>query len=292
MTYQAPPPPGGTPPPPPPPGGYGPPPGSSGGFGGGRSSFDPKTINPLDWAAIGAGVLAFIFSFIDFYDVSVNVSSSCPAIVRSGASSANLPTASAWHGFFGWFGVLLALAGAAILAVTLFMPHVRMPAPARMAALGAFALATLCEIIAIFVVPGGSYDSGNLGNGVFGNCHITAGVGHGFGFWITLILVIVGLVATLMRFQQTGGQLPGRLSGIPNIGQHGPQGGLTGGQPQSYSPGTPGSTSGYGTQAPPPQQGYAPPPAPGAPPSQPGYGTPPPPPPQQPPQQGYGQPPQ
>jgi hypothetical protein len=298
MTYQPPPPPGGNPPPPPPPpGGYGPPPGSPGGYGSGRSSFDPKSINPLDWAAIGAGVLAFIFSFIDFYNVSVNVSSSCPAIVRSSASSANLPTASAWHGFFGWFGVLLALAGAAIIAAALFLPNVRMPAPARMAALGAFALATVSEIIAIFVVPGGHYNSGNLGGGIFGDCHISAGVGHGFGFWITLILVIIGLVVTLMRFQQTGGQLPGRLSGIPNIGQHGPQGGLTGGgQQQSYGGSPP---SGYGAPAPPPQAGYAPPPqqAPppgaGAPPPQPGYGPPPQaPPPQQPPPPGYGQPPQ
>jgi hypothetical protein len=157
-----------------------------------------------------------------------------------------------------------------------------MPAPARLSALGAFALATVCEIIAIFVVPGGHYNSGQLGGGIFGNCHISAGVGHGFGFWITLILVIIGLVVTLMRFQQTGGQLPGRLAGIPNIGQHGPQGGLTGGGQQTYGTG---STSGYGTQAPPPGYGAPPQPGTGMPPQQPGYGTPP----QQP---GYGTPPQ
>lgn len=255
MTYQAPPP-GGTPPPPPPPGGYGPPPGSSGGgYGSGRSPFDPKTINPLDWAILGCGLLAFIFSFISYYTYGPF-------------------SESAWHGFFGWFATLVALAGSVVIALDLFSPQTRLPAANRLVALGAYAIATICVIIAAFIYPFSGF-----------------GVGHGIGYWINLILIIVGLLLTLMRAQQTGTQLPGRLANIPNIGQHGPQGGLGGGQQQGYGTGP---ASGYGTpQAPPappapPQPGYAPPPGAGAPPSQPGYGTPPP---QQPPP-GYGPPPQ
>ena len=73
-----------------------------------------------------------------------------------------------------------------------------------------------------------------------------------------------------MRLQATGGKLPGALSGLPNIGGHGPQ--------DQNRPGP-----GYG----PPQQGYGPPPQQGygqQPPPPPGYGQQPPPPP------GYGPP--
>ena len=46
----------------------------------------------------------------------------------------NGETGSAWHGFFGWFGVLLALVGAAAIAAALFAPQLKLPVPARLAA--------------------------------------------------------------------------------------------------------------------------------------------------------------
>lgn len=257
MTYQSPPP-GGTPPPPPqgppPGGGYGPP-GRSGG------SFDPKTVNPLDWAILACGVLAFIFSLFDYYKLSA----------RAGGVSVS-ETFSAWHGFFGWFAALLALVAAALIAVELFMPRTKLPVAARMAAFLLFAIAALCVIIAIFVVPGNTGGAAALG------IHIDKG--HGFAFWISLILILAGTVLTLMRAQQTGTQLPGALNNLPDIGSRGPQGGIGGTSSQGYGTSTP-PQQGYGTPPPPPQ----------------GYGTTPPPPPQQgygqpPPQQpGYGQPP-
>ena len=194
MTFQPPPPPpGGTPPPPPPsgqPGQWGPPPG--GGYpqqqrpGG---SFDPKTVNPLDWGIVAAGVLAFIFSLFDYYTISVSLGRGF------GTSDGSV---SAWHGFFGWFAALLALVGAALVAVSLFAPQVNLPVPARLAGLGAFALATLCVIIALFVIPDGG--AGDIPG---------VDTGHGFGYWASLVVVLAGLVLSLMRFQQTGGQLPG-----------------------------------------------------------------------------------
>ena len=256
MTYQSPPP-GGTPPPPqgpPPGGGYGPP-GRSGG------SFDPKSVNPLDWAILGCGALAFIFSLFDYYKYSAS----------AGGFSAS-ETVSAWHGFFGWFAALLALIGAALIAVELFMPQTKLPVAARMAAFLLFAIAALCVILAIFVVPGNTGGAAALG------VHISKG--HGFAFWISLILVLAGAVLTLMRAQQTGTQLPGALNNLPDIGSRGPQGGI-GGSSTPPPPSAP--QQGYGGPIS-PQPGYgAPPPAP-----QPGYGQAPPPPPA-PPQQGYGQ---
>lgn len=264
------PPPGPPNPPPGPPPGYGPPPPGYGQPG--RPAFDPKSVNPLDWGAIGAGVLAIIFSFISFYTPSYDLSGNCPAGTDAAASAAadQAGSATAWHGFFGWFGALVALIGAALMAVAIFAPQVRMPFPARLAALAAFAIATLSEIIALFVTPGTDVHES------FGGCTLDAGVGHGFGYWVTLIMCIAGLVLTLMRFQQTGGKLPGALANMPNIG--------------GYGPGAPGAPGGPAM----PPAGYAPPPPvpPAAPPA--GYSAPPPPPAAPPagPPPGYGPPPQ
>src|SRR3954451_3128787 len=232
MTFQPPPPPPGDTPPSQPPGQWGPPPG--GGYPAPQGGFDPKTVNPLDWGIVGAGVLVFLFSFIDFYD---------GADVEAGgrAGTVDTGTYSAWHdvvggGFFSWFAMVFALAGAVLVALELFAPQVKLPVPSRLAGLGLFALAALFEIIGIFVTPG---DSGNVG---FGNVDVS--LNHGFGFWASLILILAGTVLSLMRLQQTGGQLPGGLSSkIPNIGGRGPQGGAGG----------PGG-------APPAGSGYAPPP--------------------------------
>src|SRR3954467_7669138 len=93
MTFQPPPhPPGGNPPPPPPPSQWGPAPG------GANQQFDPKTVNSLDWVIMGAGVLIFIFSFVSYYTFS---------------AGGFTVSESAWHGFFGWFAMLLALIGSA-----------------------------------------------------------------------------------------------------------------------------------------------------------------------------------
>lgn len=245
MTFQPPPPPpGGNPPPPPPPGQWGPPPG--GGYGAPQGRFDPKNVNPLDWGILGIGVLTFIFSFVSWYTFS-----------EGGFSVSE----NAWHGFFGWFAMLLAIVGSAVVAMDLFMPQVKMPLANRLIGLGAYAVATLCVILALFVIPG------------YLGIDVPAGVdkGHGFGYWISLILIIAGLVLSLMRLQQTGGQLPGALANMPNIGARGPQGGMSSGHPEPRT--APGAASGMAPGA---ASGMAPggmPPAP--PPPPPGFGSPP-----------------
>lgn len=202
MTFQPPPPPPGgnpPPPPPPPPGQWGPPPG-------GGQPFDPKTVNPLDWSILGIGLLTFIFSFVSYYTVTVSYAG------FSASASEN-----AWHGFFGWFAMLLALVGSAVVAMELFAPQVKMPWPNRVVGLAAYALATLCVILALFVFPGGNYSGPGVDEG------------HGFGYWASLVLIIAGLVVSLMRVQQTGTKLPGALGNLPNIGAKGPHGGIGGG---------------------------------------------------------------
>jgi hypothetical protein len=233
MTFQPPPPP---PPPAPPPGPAGQPhgaqpPGPQGAWGppagspynAPRAAFDPKTVNPLDWGILGAGLLAFIFSFVSYYTVSVSY---------AGFGSAS-GSESAWNGFFGWFAMLCALAGSALVAMELFVPTVRLPFPARLTGLALYAVATLCVILALFVFPEDVPDVKGIDTG------------HGVGYWISLIVIIAGLVLSLMRFQQGGGKLPGALGNLPNIG--------------GYAPGAPGGAHHPGApQNPPP--GYPPPP--------------------------------
>ncbi|WP_375481023.1 hypothetical protein [uncultured Jatrophihabitans sp.] len=265
MTFQPPPgdqPPGNQPPPggQPPAGQWGPPPT---GRPSGAAGFDPKTINPLDWGILGAGVLAFILSFIDFYD-GADVS------YRGRSTTVDTDGASAWHdvvggGFFGWFAMVFAIAGAVLVALALFRPQVKLPVPARLAGLGLFALALLFEIIAIFVTPGADAYGGDVPGGY------SVDTNHGFGFWASLIVIIAGLALSLMRFQATGGQLPGGLqSKVPNMGGYGPQGGLTGGSApqQGARPGPgpgqqPPPPPGYGQPQPPTSGGQQPPPPPG-----------------------------
>jgi hypothetical protein len=123
-----------------------------------------QNANRLDLGIIGAGLLAFIFSLFPYY-----------------TSPTSIYSASAWHGFFGWFGVLLGLSGAVLVVLPLL--GVRLGIPTRMAALGVFAAATLSTLLALFIDPaqGGK------------------NVGRGFGFWATFVMVIVGTVLCVIR---------------------------------------------------------------------------------------------
>ena len=145
------------------------------------TSFDPKTVNPMDWGILACGFLALIFSFFGYYTASVG-----PFSVSE----------SAWHGFFGWFAALVALLAAASVAVPIFAPDVKLPFPPRLIAFAGFALALLCIIIAAFVTPG-------VGGGVSG-----VSFGRGVGFWLSLIVIVAGGVLSYVRLKATGGKLP------------------------------------------------------------------------------------
>jgi hypothetical protein len=209
MTYQPPPP----PPPPPPARNYGGQPGPA---------FDPKSVNPLDWGILGIGAIVFIFSFFDYYSWSL------------GPFSVSW---SAWHFghglFIAWFAMVIGVAAAALVALELFMPTVKLQMPNRLAALGLFAISLVLYVIAIFAHS----DFGPSG-------------GHGFSFWLSLVLVAAGLVLSLMRVQQTGQQLPGALNNLPNLGAYGPGQHGTPPAPQAQNPPPPG----YQPPGAPPQQ--------------------------------------
>jgi hypothetical protein len=173
-------------------------PGQQNAFGGSASAnlqnFDPKTVNPLDWGIMAAGLLALIFSFTSYYKYSLKLS----ALGISQSSSASV---SAWHGFFGWFAAIVAFAAAALLAAHL-IAKVSLPVPLRLVVLGGFALALLCALLALVVVPGNTGGAGAFG--------VKIDKGHSFGYWLSLLVLLAGTGLAFVRFQQTGGKLPGK----------------------------------------------------------------------------------
>jgi hypothetical protein len=185
MTDVPPPPPGSPPPPPPNPAGAS------------RSSFDASSVNPLDWAILGIGFVVFIFSFFDYYSWDFG---------NALGIDLGTVTRSAWHFdhglFIAWFAMVLTVLGAAALAVGLFSPTTSLPAPARALSFLGFAVGFVLYLIAIFAHS----DFGPDGS-------------HGFSFWLSLVLAGVGAVVALMRAQQTGTALPGKLNELPRVGK-------------------------------------------------------------------------
>jgi hypothetical protein len=153
--------------------------------------FDPKSVNQLDWAILGIGLLTFIFSFFDWYTYD---ETGCGRFCSSLSDNA-------WSGFLTLLAILLVIVGTAMVAMELFAPQVKLPVPNRLIGLAAYALAALLTIIAIFVIPGLSIGGIDVPDSAVDSS-------HAFGFWVGLILILAGTAVSFMRFQQTGGQLP------------------------------------------------------------------------------------
>jgi hypothetical protein len=137
-----------------------------------------KAAHRLDLATIGAGVLAFLASLMPYYTVSY-----------SGVGG----SFNAWHGFFGWFGALCALAGAAVLVARIL--GVALPVPVRTTVFSLFAVGAFCTLLALFVWPGGGCDDSGVMVGV---CDLFD-QGHGFGYWLALLASFAGAALAAAR---------------------------------------------------------------------------------------------
>lgn len=139
-----------------------------------------KGADRLDLATIAAGLVAFVASLMPYYTVSVK---------GFGGDSA-----TAWHGFFGWFGAVCALAAAIVLVLKIV--GIALPVPVRTLVLGLFGLATACTLLALFVFPGGGCDDGTfMADSVCGMID----QGHGIGYWLALLSVGAGTALAAMR---------------------------------------------------------------------------------------------
>ena len=141
------------------------------------ASFDPATVSRSDWAILAAGVLALLGSFFDYYTFSYSVAGYSASV-----------GINAWHGLFGWLGALAAFGGAAVVAAQLFdrLPE-SLPLPAPRLALAGFGIGTVCILLAFFVHPGVGYSG------------VGFHAGHGFGYWLSLIAIVAGLVLCYRR---------------------------------------------------------------------------------------------
>jgi Family of unknown function (DUF5336) len=78
------------------------------------AEFDVKRVTTLEWAGIGAGLLAFIVSFFPWLTVDFGGDLADLAGIDTSVSG------NAWDaGFLGWFSVLLLIAAAVIVV----LPH-------------------------------------------------------------------------------------------------------------------------------------------------------------------------
>ncbi|MFT4085312.1 MAG: hypothetical protein QM638_22245 [Nocardioides sp.] len=147
-----------TPPPPPP---STPQPAGAGGFDPNNALNDLKSAGRENLALAAIGVLTFIWGLLPYYTAS------------SGGLSAS---GNAWHGFFGWFATLLALA-AGVLAILPAL-KVKVPVPS-VTIVGLFGVAFIFTLLALFIWPGK----------VSG---LDIDYGHGVGYWLALIFTLGG----------------------------------------------------------------------------------------------------
>jgi hypothetical protein len=152
-------------------------------------TFDARALSPFDLAIMAMGVLGFLLSFAGFYKYSVKVTAG-GAGVSFGASG----TVSAWHGFFGWFGVLAGLAAALILAADL-IAKIPLPFNVRLVTFAAAAVAAVCLLLALVVVPGNT--------GVASGFGIKIDKGHGWAYWIVLLMSLASAGLSFKRLKDT-----------------------------------------------------------------------------------------
>ncbi len=144
------------------------------------AEFDVKRVTPLEWAGIGAGLLAFIVSFFPW--VSVNFGNELGDLVGFDTSVSG----SAWDaGFLAWFSVLLLVA----VAVVVVLPHFGTQVPQRsviwMSAAGAAFLFILLRWL--------TYDSV---------------LDPGWGLFVGMILALASAVAGFLVFRASANPNP------------------------------------------------------------------------------------
>lgn len=144
------------------------------------AEFDVKRVSTLEWAGIGAGLLAFIVSFFPWYSVSY------------GGFGGSL---SAWNtGIGAWLPVLMLLAA----AVLILLPHFGVQVPRlTLIWLGLAAGAAVIILLRWLTLP----DDGGIGDlGLLGQ---ESGIesGAGFGLIVGLVVAVASAVVAFLAFR-------------------------------------------------------------------------------------------
>jgi hypothetical protein len=150
------------------------------------STPDFKSLSRDDQIFLGAGLLAFIFSFIEFAHISFD-----------GIGN----TISAWHGVGVLAGLLLLLAVAAGAAVV-FAPAslAALPIPGRLLATGLAALALVFFVVRWLTLPSANGFGIHVGYSLY------------WGGYVLLVLTIATVVSGFLGMKANGVALPGQSS--------------------------------------------------------------------------------
>ncbi len=155
---------------------------------------DLTKVTTLDWAVVGAGLLAYISSFLPWYQAQVSIL----GIQRS-------VTANAWNAGIGaWLPVLLlVVAGGVVLASAMGM---RLPASKPLIMIGLSALAVVTILLRWVTFPGAGGGQGQLDDvDVEGLLDVSSGAG--VGLYIGLIAAAAAVVASLLASRAAGGNV-------------------------------------------------------------------------------------
>jgi hypothetical protein len=149
-------------------------------------------VTALDWIVVGAGLLAYISSFLPWYTASISILS----ITRSAG-------VDAWHAGFGaYFSVLLlVVAGVLVLVSTLGGPG--LATSRSLITLGVSVLALLTLVLRWMTFPdagSGLGSPGELDDFHLGSAFAVSS-GAGVGLYLGLIAAIAAVVASLLTFR-------------------------------------------------------------------------------------------
>jgi hypothetical protein len=149
------------------------------------AQFDAKQVHTNDWGVMGGGLLVLISSFLAWYGYDSKSS--------FGHFSASIGGWSA--GFFAWFGILLCIAAAVIVALRVFSgPSINLPVTPALLALGLSGLAVLLFLLRWLTLPSGS-------GGGFGS---SFKYGARIGLFLALIGAIAQAVFAFLAFRASG----------------------------------------------------------------------------------------
>lgn len=151
---------------------------------------DSTKVTILDWIVVGAGLLAYISSFLPWYQTRVSV---LGTERFTGADNA-------WNAGFGaWFSVLLLVAaGGVVLASTMGM---RLATLRPLITLGLSALALITVVLRWVTISDTDSGPGDLGDiDVDGLFAVSSGAG--FGLYLGLIAAVAAVVASFSAWQR------------------------------------------------------------------------------------------
>ncbi|HZA15949.1 MAG TPA: hypothetical protein VE645_03475 [Pseudonocardiaceae bacterium] len=156
---------------------------------------DLTRVTALDWVVVGAGLLAYIASFLPWYRADVSIL----GIERSA-------TANAWNAGIGaWLPVLLlAVAGVVVLVSA---TAVRLPTSKSLITLGLSALAVIAILLRWMTFPDSAGQSRLDMDNVDVEGLLAVSSGAGVGLYVGLIAAIAAVVASFLTSRAAGATL-------------------------------------------------------------------------------------